>query len=446
MNQTATVLIESIDLEGKGVARLDGKTIFIEGALPGEKVEIEIYRQKPSFALARVVNIITSSPDRVMPQCPNFGRCGGCSMQHLEFSAQVVSKQKVLVDNLKHIGNCESENILQPILGTPWNYRHRARMSARFVRKKDSALLGFREKGSSYVADMSECHVLPKHISNLIPHMRELLFSLSIRESIPQIEVAVGDTLSVFVFRIMTELNDADQNKIKQFVDSHNTKEYPLQIWLQPKGVDSCYPFYPLEVPQLSYSLSQFDIIMPYYPTEFTQVNPRINEQMVAHAIGLLDPQDNEIIFDFFCGIGNFTLPIATLAKNIIGFEGSEQLVKRATENALHNKLSHKAHYHVANLFTVDSEWLKQHGVATKWLIDPPRDGAFELIKSITPENAPRKIVYVSCNPATLARDSDLLVNTLNYRLTNAGVINMFPHTSHIESIAVFERCNSPLD
>lgn len=433
------VIIESIDLEGKGVARLDGKTIFITGALPGEEVEIGIYRQKPTFALAKLLNVITPSKDRVTPKCPNFGICGGCSMQHLEFNAQVTSKQKVLIDNLKHIGKTESETILEPILGTPWGYRHRARMSARFVRKKDSALLGFREKASSYVTNMNECHVLPKHISDLIPPLRDLLFSLEIRESIPQIEVAIGDQLSVFVFRIMAELNDSDQLKIKNFVDLNTSNSYPLQIWLQPKGVDSCYPFYPLEAPKLSYSLEHFAITMPYYPTEFTQVNPKINEQMVTHAIQLLDPKPDETIFDFFCGIGNFTLAIATLAHKVIGFEGSDGLIKRALENATHNKLSHKVDYHTTNLFTIDANWLKQHEKADKWLIDPPRDGAFELIKSITPETAPQKIVYVSCNPATLARDCDVLVNKLNYRLTNTGVINMFPHTSHIESIATFE-------
>lgn len=440
MNKTAIVKIESVDIEGKGIARIDGKTIFIPGVLPDETIEIEIYKQKPKFDLARALNIVTSSPNRVEPECPNFGTCGGCSLQHIEFHAQVEYKQQVLIDNLKHIGKVTADNILEPIYGTPWNYRHRARMSSRYVRKKESSLIGFREKGSSYVVDMLECRILPKAVSNLIPLLRELLNQLSIKESIPQIEVAIGATVGVFVFRIMEKLSLDDEDKIKNFVDINSTPANPIQIWLQPGGIDSCHPFYPTLVPQLSYKINDFDIDMPYYPTEFTQVNPYINQLMIKQAIDLLDLQVNDIVFDFFCGIGNFTLPIATLVNKVFGIEGSEQLVSRAIANAKHNKLEHKAIYSAANLFKIDALWLQNLGKADKWLIDPPRDGAFDLIKAITPEVAPNRIVYVSCNPATLARDADVLVNEHGYKLKHAGVINMFPHTSHIESIAVFEK------
>lgn len=439
MNKTFIVNIESIDIEGKGIARIDGKTVFIAGVLPGETAEIEIYRQKASFDLGRVVNLMSTSDKRVTPECPNFGTCGGCSLQHIDFKAQVEYKQQVLIDNLKHIGNVEAESILPPVYGKPWNYRHRARMSSRYVRKKESALVGFREKGTSYVTEMSECRVLPKFISDLIIPLRNLLAALSIKEQIPQIEVAVGDKLSVLVLRIMESLSLEDEEQIKKFVNLNSSSAHPIQIWLQPKGVDSCYPFYPLHVEQLSYTIKDFDIEMPYYPTEFTQVNPYINQQMINQAISLLAPNSNDTIFDFFCGIGNFTLPIATIANKVVGIEGSEPLVERATSNAKHNKLDHKTQYTAANLFKIDDIWLKNLGRADKWLIDPPRDGAHELVKAIVPDIAPSKIVYVSCNPATLARDAAILVHEHGYKLKHAGVINMFPHTSHIESIAVFE-------
>jgi 23S rRNA (uracil1939-C5)-methyltransferase len=440
MNKTATVNVESIDIEGKGIARIDGKTVFIQGALPEETVEIEIYKQKPNFDMARTLNIITPSSKRVTPECPNFGICGGCSLQHIEFHTQVEYKQQVLIDNLKHIGGVWAENILEPIYGTPWNYRHRARMSSRYVHKKESALVGFREKASVYVANMTECRILPQAVSNLIPALRDLVAKLSIKEQIPQIEVAVGNEVNVFVIRIMEKLSFTDEDIIRNFVDTHTTISEPIQIWLQPGGQDSCYPFYPANTPTLSYKIKDFDIDMPYFPAEFTQVNPYINQVMIKQAITLLSLEANDSIFDFFCGIGNFTLPIATLVNKVIGIEGNEQLVNRAIANAKHNKLENKVDYKAANLFKIDDAWLQNLGKADKWLIDPPRDGAIDLIKAITPEIAPQKIVYVSCNPATLARDAGILVNEHGYKLKHAGVINMFPHTSHIESIAVFER------
>ncbi|MCE2706097.1 MAG: 23S rRNA (uracil(1939)-C(5))-methyltransferase RlmD [Proteobacteria bacterium] len=446
MNEQIKVRIESIDAEAKGIARIDGKTIFINDVLPNEEVLIEIYKRKPTFDLARLIKIITPSIDRVEPLCPNFGNCGGCSLQHMEFNAQILSKQKVLIDNLKHIGRVETQNVLQPIIGTPWGYRHRARMSAKYVFKKDSALVGFREKGSPYVADMSECLVLPKHISDIIPNLRHLISQLSIKDKIPQIEVAIGDKINVLVFRVMEPLSSTDEEIVIAFVNEHNKTMLEkvqesnklLQVWLQPKGLDSVYPFYPLNVPPLSYELKNFGIEMPYFPTEFTQVNPLINQEMIDLALNLLDIQEDDEILDFFCGIGNFTLPMATKAKHVFGIEGSSQLVARATQNAKHNNLADKTNYMNADLFTIDSQWLKTLGKRNKWLIDPPRDGAAELIKSITPDIAPSKIVYISCNPATLARDAGVLVNTHGYQLVNAGVMNMFPHTSHVESIAEF--------
>lgn len=442
MNEQLEVVIESVDFEGKGVARVDGKTVFIDGALANEKVKIEIIKRKPSFDKAKIVEILEPSPHRVTPECPNYGMCGGCSMQHISFEEQVNIKQKVLVDNFAHIGGVAAEEILPPLKGVPWGYRHRGRLSARFVMKKGGALVGFREKASQYVADMHECKVLPTHVSALIDPLRELVGALSIRERIPQIEVAIGSNVTIFVIRNMEALQTSDETIIKDFVHKYSSAELPLQIWLQPKGPETCYPLYPLDAPSLSYEIKRFAIDMPYYPSEFTQVNPHINEEMLGLAMELLDPQESEVIADFFCGIGNFTLPIARSAKQVVGIEGSDALVKRAHQNAKHNQLDSKVSYQVCNLFTINEQWVKDLGKFDKWLIDPPRDGADELVKSITPDSAPKRIVYVSCNPATLARDASTLVKIHGYRLRKAGVMNMFPHTSHVESIALFELDN----
>ncbi len=438
--QQHRVIIESVDFEGKGIARIDGKTVFVEGALTNEEVVIEIVKRKTNFDKARLIEVITPSQDRVEPSCPSFGVCGGCSVQHISFDAQVKIKEQVLIDNLKHIGKVTAATILPPLMGIAWGYRHRARLSAKYVAKKGGALVGFRERGAPYVVDMLECKVLPKHVSDLIPRLRELIASLSIKDRVPQIEVAVGNQVTIFVMRNMEAINDIDEGLIRQFIDTYTRPNQPLQFWLQPKGPETCYPLYPLDSAKLSYGLEKFQIEMPYYPSEFTQVNPYINEEMVNLAMGLLNPEPGDVVADFFCGIGNFTLPIAKLAKQVVGIEGSDALVKRAKENAVLNGLGNKVSYQVCNLFKIDQEWLKNLGSFDKWLIDPPRDGAYELVKSITPETAPKRIVYVSCNPATLARDAGELVNVHGYKLISAGVMNMFPHTSHVESIALFEK------
>lgn len=440
MSEQYKVSIESVDFEGKGIARIDGKTVFVNGAMTGEEVLIEIVKRKPSFDKAKIVAIITPSVERVEPACPNYGICGGCSMQHVSFDEQIRIKQQVLIDNLKHLGDVETAAVLPPLKGIPWGYRHRGRLSARYVMKKGGALVGFREKGAPYVVDMTECHILPKHVSDLLPQLRELVGSTSIRERIPQIEVAVGLHVTILVIRNMEPLTTEDEQLVKDFAERNSTSEMVLQVWLQPKGPDTCYPLYPTEAPKLSYEIKRFAIEMPYYPSEFTQVNPVINEDMVGLALDLLAPQEHEVIADFFCGIGNFTLPIARHAKQVVGIEGADVLVKRAKQNAEYNGLGDKVAYQVCNLFTINEQWVKDLGNFDKWLIDPPRDGAFELVKAITPESAPKLIVYVSCNPATLARDAGILVHDKGYKLLKAGVMNMFPHTSHVESIALFER------
>jgi 23S rRNA (uracil1939-C5)-methyltransferase len=429
------VIIESIDQEGRGIAHSDGKVIFIEGAITGERVTYSSYRRKPSFENAQVAEIRKPSFMRVQPKCIHFGVCGGCSMQHLDAMAQVSVKQRILEDNLARIGKVAPETLLRPIQGMPWGYRQRARLSARRVEKKGKTLVGFHEKRSSFVADLSRCEILPPRISALIPLLAELVDGLSIRDRLPQIEVACGDRVDVLVLRIMEPLTAQDEAAVRAFADVHG-----IQFWLQPKGPDSCYPFHPPEAPALTYSLPEFGIEMPFAPTEFTQVNHQLNRVMVHRTLRLLDPQPGERIADFFCGLGNFTLPVARSGASVLGIEGSEALVRRAGQNAARNGLAERVTFRAMNLFEMDEAGLKALGLFDRWLIDPPRDGAIELVKAITPEVAPRQIVYVSCNPATLARDAAVLVHTQGYVLKAAGVMNMFPQTSHVESLAVFER------
>jgi 23S rRNA (uracil1939-C5)-methyltransferase len=301
--------------------------------------------------------------------------------------------------------------------------------------KKGKTLVGFHEKRSSFIADMQHCEILPAKIAKLLPLLARLNEQLSIRDQLPQIEVAVGDHVDVLVLRIMQALSPADEQLLRQFADEHQ-----VQFWTQTKGPDTVHPFYPLNAPALTYSMPEFDITMPYAPTEFTQVNSTMNRLMVSRAIRLLAPRSHERIADFFCGLGNFTLPIARSGAQVLGIEGSAALVKRAEENAAYNGLTANTQFQAMNLFEMDEATLEKLGNFDKWLVDPPRDGAMELVKAITPVTAPERIVYVSCNPATLARDAEVLVHLKGYAIKAAGVMNMFPHTSHVESIAVFEK------
>jgi len=427
--------IESLDHEARGVTRLDGKTVFVDSALPGERVEYASYRKKPSFELAHLVEVIAPSPARVTPRCPHFGICGGCALQHMEPSAQVAVKQRVLEDSLWHIGRVRPEQMLPPIQGAPWGYRHRARLGVRKVPKKGGMLVGFHEKKSSYIADMRSCEVLPPHLSALLVPLRELFGALSIADRLPQVEVAVGEYCTALVLRILEPLNANDEQLLRAFADRHG-----IVFYLQPKGPDTAYRFHPVDGPKLSYTLPEFGLELEFKPTEFTQVNHAINRVLVRRAMRLLDPQPGERIADMFCGLGNFTLPIARLGAQVVGVEGSPALVARGRESAVANGLAERVEFGVANLFECTPESLAVLGNFDKMLIDPPREGAIELVKSLPAEGGPRRIVYVSCNPATLARDAAVLVSVQGYRFVAAGAVNMFPHTSHVESIAVFER------
>jgi 23S rRNA (uracil1939-C5)-methyltransferase len=426
------VLIESLDQEGRGVARVDGKVIFIEGALPGEVVEFASYRRKPKYEFAEARRIVRSSVSRVVPRCRHFGVCGGCSMQHLEPRAQVAAKQRVLEENLARIGRVTAETMLSPIQGPTWEYRYRARFSARYVARK-GALVGFRERHSSFVVDMQTCEVVPARISALLVPLQQLIASLSIRERLPQVELAIGDAVDVLVLRVLEPPDASDQDKLKQFAVRHQ-----VQLFLQPKGPDSIYPFFPLDAPPLQYRIPDFDLVFPFNPTDFTQVNHEINRALVRRVFTLLDPQPGECIGDFFCGLGNFSLAIARSGAQVTGIEGSPGLLRRARENAVSNGLEARCRFVERDLFTITGEDWSGLAPFDRLLIDPPRDGAIELVKAIG-EAPPARIVYVSCSPATLARDAAVLVHSHGYRLTSAGVVNMFPHTSHVESVALFE-------
>lgn len=429
-----SVVVESLDYEGRGIAHADGKVIFIEGALTGERVTYSSYRKKPSFEIAQLGQVIKQTFMRVQPKCKHFGVCGGCSMQHMDARAQVAAKQRILEDNLWHIGKVKAQTMLLPIYGQSWGYRQRARLSVRHVLKKGKTLVGFREKRGGYVADMQHCEILTPKIAKLLPLLGQLNECFATRDALPQIEVAVGEHVEVLVLRILQALSPTDEEAIKLFADTH-----AVQFWLQTKGPETALPFYPLDAAPLTYSLPEFGITMPFAPTEFTQVNADMNRVMVSRAMRLLNPQPNERIADLFCGLGNFTLPIARSGAQVLGIEGSAALVQRAVQNAAFNDLSGNTQFSAMNLFDIDEAALAQLGHFDKMLIGPPRDGAFELVKALGAD-APSRIVYVSCNPATLARDAEILVHQKGYVLKAAGVMNMFPHTSHVESIALFEK------
>ena len=460
--------IESLDLEAQGVAHnAEGKVVFVEDALPGEEVQVRVSRRKNNWEQATMTALRSESSQRVRPKCPHFGTCGGCKMQHLHVGAQVATKQRALEDALWHLGKVKSEQMLRPIEGPAWGYRYRARMSVRYVAKKGRVLVGFHERKSSFVADMDSCEVLPPSVSAMLVPLRELVSGMSQRDQLPQIELAMGDTVTALVLRHMAPLTEADLERLRAFAVTHG-----VQWWLQSKGPDTVR-LLDEGGPALAYALPEFGITMPFKPTDFTQVNPHINRVLVTRALRLLDAQPHERVIDWFCGLGNFTLPIATQARAVLGVEGSEALVQRSRENAALNGLADCTQFAARNLFELSATDLAAYGQADKWLIDPPREGAFALVTALvaalagiagnaanvdagvdaSADTAPRgdvaataafvppsRIVYVSCNPATLARDAALLVHQGGYRCSAAGAVNMFPHTAHVESMAVFDR------
>ncbi|MBG9387318.1 23S rRNA (uracil(1939)-C(5))-methyltransferase RlmD [Caenimonas aquaedulcis] len=447
--------VDALDMDAQGVARRpDGKVVFIDGALPFELVSANVHRKKNNWEQGSLTQIHKESSQRVRPRCPHFGlhegACGGCKMQHLHEGAQVAIKQRVLEDNLWHLGKVKADTVLRPIEGPTWGYRWRARFSVRHVRKKGAVLVGFHERKSRYVADIKECHVVPANVSDLLLPLRALIGSMDAIETCPQIELACGDDVIALVLRHLEPLSEGDLSKLRAFASAHPG----VQWWLQPKGPDTV-KLLDDDGPQLSYALPEFGITMPFRPTDFTQVNPHINRVLVSRALRLLDVQRSERVIDWFCGLGNFTLPLATRAGEVLGIEGSESLVARSRENYAKNAASRTGPalapttFAARNLFEITPEQLVKDGRAQRWLVDPPREGAFALTKALVDLHQqpglrgdwepPQRIVYVSCNPATLARDAGLLVHQAGYRCTFAGVVNMFPHTAHVESIAVFD-------
>jgi 23S rRNA (uracil1939-C5)-methyltransferase len=367
--------------------------------------------------------------------------CGGCTLQHAHPSLQIAAKQRALEDALERIGRVRPEVMLPPIEGPSWGYRYRARLSVRHVPKKGGVLVGFHERKSNYVADMTECHVMPRKLSDLLPRLRELVGGLSVRDRLPQIEVAIGEDeegglVYALVLRILAPLLQADEATLQNF-----EREHGVEFWLQTGGPATVVPLSPRATP-LAYTLPEFDIRMPFAPTEFTQVNYAVNRVLVRRAMALLAPQPGERIADFFCGLGNFTLPIARLGAYAVGVEGSAPLVRRATENAARNGLSERTRFVAANLFADAGRTLSEIGRIDRALVDPPREGAVDLMKALPAKDSGEplaRLVYVSCAPGTLARDAQVLVHERGYRLAAAGVVNMFPHTAHVESIALFE-------
>jgi 23S rRNA (uracil1939-C5)-methyltransferase len=423
-------LVESLDLQGRGVAHVDGKAVFVDGALPGERVEYLVRERKRTYDLGTPTRRLRESAARVAPRCPHFGTCGGCAIQHLDPRAQVAAKQRVLEDALWHVGKLRAEGLLSPIHGPAWGYRRRARLSVRFVEKKGGALVGFRERKSTYVADIASCDVLPPSVSALLVPLRGLVGALSIHDRVPQIEVAVGEAVTVLVLRVLEAPTSADEAALKRFADVHG-----VQLWLQPGGPDSARPLHPLDSPPLYYTLPEFGVRIDFLPTDFTQVNYDVNAVLVRRATRLLAPRPGERILDLFCGLGNFALPIARSGAAVTGIDVNAGLVERARDNARRNGIA--VEFAAADLFDP-----KACARLPRWdamLLDPPREGAIEIIKAL-PDDAPGRILYVSCDPATLARDAGMLAHRKGYRLAAAGVVNMFPHTGHVESIALFVR------
>ena len=424
--------------DGRGVARReggrqDGKALFVSGALPGETVMVQQTSRSRSFDEAKTLEVLEASPDRVEPRCPHFGTCGGCVLQHLAEDKQIHAKERVLLENLERIGHVTPGDVLAPLVDAAWGYRRKGRFSVRRVEKKGKTLVGFREQDPRFVADITECHTVVPEIGFKIPALSALVDSMDARSVLPQIEFIAGDEARALVFRHLEPLSEGDLQKLRDFAAAEN-----FAIYLQPKGLDSVHTLDEVAPPKLSFRLVPWDVELLFRPLDFIQVNSGLNEKMIARTLELLDVQPGERVLDLFCGLGNFTLPLARTAADVVGVEGDAGLVARARQNAEHNGLAN-AEFYMADL-TADlrqERWFKQG--FDKLLLDPARAGALEVLKQI-PLDGIKRIVYVSCHPGSLARDAGYLVNERGWKLKSAGVMDMFPHTAHVESIAVFER------
>lgn len=423
--------VQSLSHEGRGVALVGGKTTFVEGALPGERVRMRYARRRGRFDEGVALEILQEGAGRVPPRCPHAGICGGCGLQHLHPEAQIRHKQAVLLEQLGHIGGVAPEAVLAPLTGPLWGYRHKARLAVKFVPGKGGVLVGFRERAGPYVADIHSCVVLHPSVGERLPALRELVTGLSVARALPQIEVAVGDERTALVFRHLQPLSDADRVRLQAFATDTG-----IRVFLQPGGLDSVHPLAPADAPPLSYRLPAFNLELQFSPVDFTQINAAINRAMVDRVVGLMDPGPEDAVLDLFCGLGNFSLPLARRAGRVVGVEGDPGLVERARANARHNGIDN-AEFQAQDL-TGDLERGHLAGGYSQVLLDPPRTGALEAVQRLSLAEV-RRLVYVSCNPATLARDAGVLVRERGLRLRAAGVMDMFPHTRHVESLAVFE-------
>jgi 23S rRNA (uracil1939-C5)-methyltransferase len=427
------VTIESLSDEGRGIAYVDERTVFVDQALAGERVRFRYTRLTSKIAEGRAEEILHASGDRVEPRCSAFGRCGGCSLQHMDSQAQIRLKQQTLLKHLNHIGHVEPENVLEPVTAGVWGYRTKARLGVRYVPKKDKVLVGFRERGSSFITETGCCEILHPDVGRIIPELADCISQLELKRQIPQIEVAVGDNQTVLVFRHLDVMPASDREKLTALARAHG-----LTIMLQAGSPDELEPLWPRQPESLFYALDDHDLRIEFQPGDFTQVNTDINRQMIKRAIEFLQLDNNDSVLDLFSGLGNFTLPIARQCASVTGVEGSLVMVNKARANARLNGIDN-ASFHYADLYSdevKDTQWVRQQ--YNKILLDPPRSGAAGILDYLKRMKAER-IVYVSCHPATLARDAGVLVNELGYKLTHAGVMDMFPHTAHVESLAVFE-------
>ena len=425
--------IDALSHEGRGIARVEGKAVFVDGALPGEKVLFRYTRKRGSYAEGYAVEILKPSAKRVIPMCPHYGICGGCSLQHMQFQEQLQHKQNVLLEQLKQIGTVVPEGVLSPIHSQQWGYRRKARLGVKYVLKKGKLLVGFREKRSNYLADLQSCLVLHPDIGMRLTEIQALISSLDIYDQIPQIEAAVGENTTALIFRHLLQITGGDKERLRQFQNQTG-----IAIFLQSGGPETVIPLNEESNTGLSYRLEKYECIINFRPDEFTQVNFEINKLMIDQVMLLLEPGPGDNVLDLFCGLGNFSLPLARYSKKVTGIELSDSLVGRARINAARNKMKN-AEFYAMDLMQDDLEAAFFYSDYQKILIDPPRNGAREVIIRLNLDKV-RKLVYVSCNPATLARDAGILVKEKGMKLKKAGIMDMFPHTSHVESIALFER------
>ena len=428
-----TAKIQSVTHDGKGIASLDGKKAFVAGALVGETVRFIRRKSRRSYDECELLEVIEASPDRIEPRCEAFGRCGGCSLQHISPEHQRTIKEQTLRDNLERIGRVEPDRWLPVMTGPEWHYRRRARLAVKYVPAKGRALVGFRERHAPYITDMHRCEVLAQPVDGLIDPLSELISGLSVRARLPQVEVAVADNQVALVFRVLDPPTDADRAELIAFGESHD-----VRIYLQPGGLDSITLLHPSEAEPLQYSLQAFDITIAFEPVDFVQVNSDINERMVSFAVEQLQAGADDRVLDLYCGIGNFSLPLARRAGTVLGVEGEASLVARAGENARRNGLRN-VEFRVADLGKIDGNepWVKSGW--DRMLLDPARSGAAEVVSRMH-LFGPQRLVYVSCHPGTLARDAGTLVQEQGYRLEAAGIIDMFPHTAHVESVGIFSK------